>query len=139
MRFRVLALAALLAVGACSNSVADPPAADSVAVQLGREFELKMNQTGTVDGVRLTLRGVPEDSRCPIDVVCVWEGNARAVLEVRAGANGEPTTINLNTSLAPQEATVLGLRVRLNGVLPAPRSSEPIRPDGYSVLLVIQR
>jgi hypothetical protein len=138
MKFRALALTAVLAVGACSNTVAEPPAADSVAVELGREFELKMNQTATVDGVRLTLRGVPEDSRCPIDVVCVWEGNARVVLEVRAGANGEPTTINLNTSLAPQEVTILGLKVRLVGVLPAPRASEP-RTEAYSALLVIQR
>jgi hypothetical protein len=35
------------------------------------------------DGLRITFDDVLEDSRCPADVVCVWEGRARGRFELQ--------------------------------------------------------
>jgi hypothetical protein len=137
-----VALLVLPLLAACSQGVADPPVAPaSVTAELGREFELKMGQTARLSTValRLTLRAITEDSRCPIDVVCVWQGNARAVIEVQVGEDGPSSELRLNTGVPPMEAQSSGVNVRLVGVLPAARSTVQIRPDQYSVLLVVTR
>jgi hypothetical protein len=140
---RKLAVAMLLPLlAACANGVADPPVSpSSVTAEVGREFELKMNQTARLVSVavQLTLRAIEEDSRCPIDVVCIWQGNARARLEAQVGEDGPSSEVKLNTGVQPMEAQVHGVTVRLVGVLPAARSEVQIRPSQYSVLLVVSR
>ena len=52
-----------------------------------RSAVLAFGETVAVPGtvLRLTLSDVPSDSRCPIDVECVWEGNALTVIGISAG------------------------------------------------------
>ena len=56
---------------------------------MNEEFALAPGQTATVSGtsVRLTFERVSEDSRCPTDVTCIWEGDAVVVLKVKAEAD----------------------------------------------------
>ena len=69
--------------------------------RVGREFKLKVGRVVTLDGGRLRLRfaRVSEDSRCPVDVDCVWAGNAAVLVEV--GGRGK-TTLRLNTNASPE-------------------------------------
>ena len=140
---RTLAVALLLPLlAACNNGVIDPPVSPStVTAELGREFELKVGQTARLTSValQLTLRAIEEDSRCPIDAVCIWQGNARARLEAQVGEDGPSAEVKLNTGVQPMEAQAHGVTIRLVGVLPAPRSEVQIRPNQYSVLLVVTR
>ena len=66
---------------ACGHGLVRPSAAP---VPLGREFTLEVGQSALVDdsGLRVTLLGVADDSRCPTDVQCVWEGDARVAVAV---------------------------------------------------------
>jgi hypothetical protein len=137
-----VALLALPLLGACSQGVADLPTTPlAVTAELGREFELKVGQTARLAtvAVRLTLRAIPEDSRCPIDAVCIWQGNARAVLDAQVGEDGPSSELALNTGLSPTKGEVFGLVVRLLGVSPPPRAEVRIQPEQYSVRLLVTR
>jgi hypothetical protein len=135
-------LGASILFAACSQGLIEPPFTPAVVTaELGREFELKVGQTARLNttGLSLTLKAVPEDSRCPIDAVCVWQGNAKVVLDATVGEDGPTTEVTLNTGVPPGEAAVSGLTVRLVSVSPAPRASVQIRPDAYAAVLVVNR
>ena len=52
-------------------------------------FNVPLTKTITQAGVSITLVGVLEDSRCPIDTTCIWAGKASVKILVRA--SGEDT------------------------------------------------
>ena len=91
-----------------------------------------------VDGIfRVLLSDVTEDSRCPVDVVCVWEGNAAVVVGLTLGT-GPTHPFTLNTALDPRSAEHGGYRVTLVGIEPAPRSDAPIAREAYRATLRIE-
>jgi len=64
------------------------PVETAVIAEPGVSFALPIGQTASVAGTdtRLTFSEVREDSRCPTDVTCVWEGDAK-IMVVVADAN----------------------------------------------------
>lgn len=70
---RILVLSAF----ALAGCAAVPPLAASPTAALG--------QTATVDGLRVKPLAIIEDSRCPINAVCVWAGRLVVRAEVRGG------------------------------------------------------
>jgi hypothetical protein len=80
---------------------------------------------------------VPEDSRCPTDVVCVWAGNARVSLALREGPNAEGGDVN--STLQPRTLTRLGYGVELIDVRPGPHSGQALPLEAYIVRLVVRR
>lgn len=101
------------------------------AVSPGTEFQLAPGETAAVRETPLTItfRSVAEDSRCPIDVVCIRAGNARVRLEVRE--NGTAHEVALNTGEEPRSAVFANLTVHLTSLLPAPRAAAPTAPGAY--------
>jgi len=138
-----LAAAAVMALAACTTPnaaiTASGPAASDV-VNIDSDFDLKPGQTARVDGTALTVSfvGVPEDSRCPIDVVCVWAGNG-AVSLVITDAAGAKTTVVLNTTLSPRSVRNSGYEISLSGLKPAPRQASPIPLADYVATLRVTR
>ena len=67
-------LGAVLVAAACSR--ADVPLSADIRPHLNAPFTLELGQSAVLDepAVTVTFTGVPSDSRCPIDVVCVWAG-----------------------------------------------------------------
>jgi hypothetical protein len=129
-------IAACLAMAACGNKV-NTPSDDKVP--LGREFTLAVGQSAVVDDdVRLTLKGVSEDSRCPVDVTCVWEGDAKVSVEVIT-----PTPRaehELHTSAREgREAKHGAYRLTLVKLEPAPRSTAPPSTADYRATLLVVR
>jgi carboxypeptidase Q len=71
------------------------------------------------DGLVLELVGVKEDSRCPLDVQCVWAGRATVAIAVTEGA-AAPRRVELTL---PGPAATLGHRsLRLTALEPLPVS-----------------
>lgn len=54
-------------------------------------IQIGLHQTVTYEDLKLTLTKV-EDSRCPSDVTCVWEGQAKVTLQVFQGLNEHRVT-----------------------------------------------
>lgn len=123
--------AALLLVTACVEP--------STQVPLDQDFEIAVGQTVAIAGTTRTVRfeAVPEDSRCPIDAVCVWAGNARVSLRVTE--TGSDSSIALNTGSEPRSVTLGNLRLELRALLPAPRAATPTPPDTYRATLRVTR
>lgn len=139
---RMLATGLLLAATACST-VTGADEAD-VAQQLAGaatplQITLRHGQERGVDGtvLRLSFASVPEDSRCPIDAVCVWMGDAVAEIGVRAGS-GPTAPLRLHTSLDPHYADWNGARITLLELSPAPRAAQPTKAEDYSVRLQVE-
>ena len=74
------------------------------------------------------------DSRCPTDVVCVWEGKADVTIEVEGPLAG---TIVLNTYDNLID-TIGNYSFELKEVLPHPISTETIELKDYRVTLKIE-
>lgn len=101
-----------------------------------QEVQLTVGQSRRVGGLTVRFDEVSADSRCPLDVQCVWEGDAAVLLTVTAPARSG--TLELHTAgRFPREGMYEGYRVRLVSLEPQPRASEPVRPDLYRATLLI--
>jgi hypothetical protein len=105
---------------------------------LNQPFSLRVGETAEFANAQLsvTFRAVSEDSRCPNDVVCIWEGNGQVQLEVRL--RGSLQTLALNTTTQPRQVRVGSYRLRLDELAPLPAASRPISPAEYVATLELQ-
>jgi hypothetical protein len=132
MRPDVRIAVTVMLVAACGLSTG-PASEDAQDLELSAGEEIAI--PGTV--LRVGFIGVAEDSRCPIDVVCVWEGNAAVELGLTAGS-GPTHQIVLNTGIDPDAVDFMGVRVTLVGVSPYPREGQGIPPEDYVVTLRVE-
>jgi hypothetical protein len=91
-------------------------------------------QASVAPGIVLTLERVVSDSRCPVDVTCVWAGEIRIALALESPQSEAPRLEFELTTTAPK-ATARGLEIELLGALPAPHSKKTIAPADYRVSL----
>jgi hypothetical protein len=135
-----LALPVLLLLAACSIETAAP--ADGAGavrqVQAGDTVWLRAGQSAVIGrtGVQLVFREVVADSRCPIDAVCVWAGDAEVRLQARSGL-GSWTTLVVHSYVEPRAAQYGAFTVRLLEVAPALTSTDRVQPGDYAVRLEI--
>jgi hypothetical protein len=109
-------------------------------VPLGREFTLATGQSVALEGGRLTIAfdRVESDSRCPEDVVCVWEGDAAITLAVRQGS-GAQAKYSLHTSgrLGPREITHGSYQVQFVRLDPLQPRLGGVPPTAYRATLLV--
>jgi len=135
----------LLTIGAAACSSASGLGDVSVAEQLAAasatpvQITLRHGQEKSVEGTAIHVRflSVPEDSRCPIDVVCVWAGDGVAEIGLAVGS-GPTTPVRLHTTLEPRSADWNGVRVTLLELSPAPRAATPTKAEDYAVRLQVE-
>ena len=79
--------------------------------------------------------GVSADSRCPVDVTCIWEGDA--VVEVTASdPPSAGQALELHTAgQFPREATHGRYLIRLVALTPQPREGQPVAAQDYRATL----
>lgn len=128
-----LVWAAAMVVAGCQ---AGSPTA--VEADLDRPFDIRVGQEVTLDGGSIAVRfaGVAEDSRCPVDAVCIWQGNAR--LNMSAAVDGAPHDLVLNTAGGPhwpREAVADGYAIELLELHPEPRTGRSIPLWAYRAVL----
>src|SRR5690242_20678884 len=89
-------VATLLLILATSCATVDT----AVVANPGAEFSLSLGRTAAVTGTpyRITFNRVTEDSRCPVDVTCVWAGDAK--IELTIARNSAPADVRV-VSLTP--------------------------------------
>jgi hypothetical protein len=139
---RSLILVALFAgaSAACGRTGEPIEPADTHQVQAGDTVELRFGESAQLGdaGVRITFTRVAGDSRCPVDVTCVWAGDAHVQLEATA-PSADGATLDLHTGVAPVEVEFAGYRIRLTDVSPQRREADGVKPRDYSVRLAISR
>lgn len=130
----VLAVVALL-------SAALAQAQESVAAELDSQFELKIRQQAIIESedVTVTFVEVAGDSRCPSDVVCIWQGQAMVTVAVEVdGEDIGESTLVIGADPAPS-AAFGQYSVRLVGLEPYPQSSTPTDPEDYVAGFVVSK
>ena len=104
----------------------------------GTEFALALGESIGIAGTQLivTFSKVPEDSRCPMNARCVWEGNAKIALEVRVSPSSPGSAVELNTSTRfATTQNVSGFTVELRRLEPMPMAGA--QTTGYIATLSI--
>ena len=107
--------------------------------KIEEEFVLKYGQSTQIqysDTFTIKFQSVAEDSRCPKGATCVWEGNAKIVLQVVQQDS------LVNTTLEPKELIYSGregikYRIKLVSVSPYPNINEQIKLEDYSIKLIV--
>jgi hypothetical protein len=135
-----LLVAALAACSSNSSTGTDGTLQTSQTVferEIGRAFEMKIGETISVGELRLTFRSVEGDSRCPIDAICVWAGDAEIALRIEQGS--QAAVAALHTVLEPKKTEWNGYTIALVSVSPARSSTSPIDPKDYRAQLIVTR
>lgn len=92
---------------------------------------LKIGETGYIDeNLEMTLLDV-EDSRCPSDVVCVWQGMVTAKIQLQKGTQDLGVHSISTETMEGSEETYDGYYIRLTNIEPYPESTSPIEPSDY--------
>ncbi len=109
-------------------------------IQLNDTITLTFGDSAVIksENLLLTFLGVPEDSRCPIDAVCIWGGDAKAMFRVETP--GKKTTLDLHTASDFQNRKIVGNYViNLISVIPHRKAIEIVKLEDYQVRIVISK
>lgn len=146
-----IALLLSLLAGAMGGGVTPPPRPTPTATATptstpftpdgrpGQEALLRPGERAVfeADGERLEVLfvGVAADSRCSVDVTCIWAGEARVALDFVGLMSWEGTLSGDRGA----SVIVAGWIVRVTDLEPAPRSDRPIAPGDYEARIVVTR
>ena len=131
----ILTIASLLCISLSAGCV-DHPTRPS-EVQFGQSFELHPGTSAIVsDGLKVTFDGVRSDSRCPMDALCVWAGDATVAVRLSQPPATQAERA-LHTDPSGSEAQYLAYVIKLVALAPYPRSDRQIRPDDYVATLTV--
>ena len=112
-----------------------------VSATLDQQFQLNINQTAILesDNIKIKLLNVTEDSRCPSDVKCGWQGQAVAIVNIKKNdqdlGNFKLTSVGGQESLAIKK--FIGEQLKLVELSPYPTSTKTIQPSDYVATLVV--
>jgi|GEM_PF-1210148 eight-cysteine-cluster-containing protein len=101
--------------------------------ELGKPFYLKLNQTARIMSERLNLSilKLVEDSRCPENVECVWEGRVVLLLEMQKDNWVKNFTISSDSSeVCENEYCVKLISIE-------PQRKQDMKSQDYSAILVV--
>ena len=112
-----LAIMAAFVLGSCTTV---PPAEAGSIAGLG--------QVASSNNIHIRPLRVVEDSRCPVDVQCVWAGRVRlqALIELRGGSEELNTTLTLGEPLRVADGILT-----LTAAAPSKKAGAEIDPRAY--------
>jgi hypothetical protein len=127
LRAALLMFVALAGCGAARTQ-------EGTRVEPGAEITLAPGATASVAGAQMSVRfvAVTEDSRCPLDVTCVWAGEVKVQLAIRVSGTATQATVPEGDSTVAGEHRVTVLRVE-----PRPTSTARIAAGDYRATLQI--
>ncbi|WP_158435205.1 hypothetical protein [Nitrososphaera viennensis] len=114
-----------------------------IPAKLDKPFELKTGQQAVIDSEKIAISflNVTEDSRCPSDVVCIWQGQAS--IRVSAEVNGtDAGQFVLTIGANEKPSAVFGdgkYSVRMASLEPYPVSTNQTEPEDYVATLVVSK
>ena len=125
----------LIIMGSCKKEQETGP------LELNKEVTLKTGDVRNLNPDNLSIKVLNiNDSRCPIGVVCIWQGEATVTLEVKETSSFDEAigSVVLSTFHQPVD-TVSGYIFRLIDVLPYPVYGVEVPEKDKKVVLKIDR
>jgi len=115
-------------ISKCSNLLLN----DTISLVYGKTY------VNYEKNISIKLDSVTEDSRCPVNVECIWAGNARAKFILNS--NNQLTRFSLNTSSGFRNDTIIsGYDIKLIELKPYPVYTHPINQTDYIARIKITR
>lgn len=143
---RIAAIALLATVAlSCARAVepldapgddADGTSAPALRAALGDTVAVDLGATARFEaaGVSVTFVVVAGDSRCPLNVTCVWQGDGEVVLDLRS--EGAERRVVLHTGVDPRAAEFGGVVIELVRLTPEPVDDPLTGSAAYRAFLV---
>ncbi len=105
--------------------------------QLDTQFSLNIGQSATLpeQGIKFYFTDVLEDSRCPSDVECFWEGTVSLAINIIFEGSNLGEYILNSSNL--HKASFMGFYVKLKVLAPYPVSTEVIQKSEYVGTFII--
>ena len=110
-------------------------------VSLGEEFLLKIGHSAVIRGedLKISFEQVLEESRCPRNVTCVWEGRVVVVVEICKNGTSHQMEL-IQPGLTDQAITAYYEDYALRfSVEPYPEEGSDISRDDYRLRLTISK
>ena len=95
---------------------------------------IKLHQTTSFENLDVTFSEI-DDSRCPVDVTCVWEGRASVIFNIYDKIKNQTITLTTNEI---QSQNIGSYEITLIDVLPYPVSTTDISED-YVVTITVSK
>jgi len=91
----------------------------------GESFAINLHQTVEFDSLRIEFSGI-EDSRCPSDVLCVWEGQASLTFLINHNTENQAITFTTGKVMT---AYFRPYEIKLLDIEPYPTSTKDISEE----------
>lgn len=113
---------------------------NSYSVSLNDTLQIAFGDTVFNDdeNIRLTFDSLLGDSRCPVNVQCVWEGNAEIGFVFSKDSEVIPFRLNTSGNFATS-ARVGDYDIKLVDVFPVPHTDSLYVADDYSARVVVSK
>jgi len=136
MKPRVAVLTTI--IGLLGVALLAPSLSQAKGVPVGEEFTMRIGDRVKVSGPKIIIDFVDvlSDSRCPVDVVCVWTGNAQIQLQLQSKGH-PPKSVLLNTPQPPIQEEFKHYVVKLVKLDPPKISNHQIDKSDYVVTLIV--
>ena len=108
---RIFTIIAVLCGGVIAGCAGNPTQPSQFA--LGESFELRPGASAILQGgLTITFDRVESDSRCPMDALCVWAGDAIVIVSLSRAADGRVQR-ELHTDPRASDASYLSYSITL--------------------------
>lgn len=129
----LIATMIVFVAAACQEDGPDDP----IIVSVDTQFNIAFDQEVSIKDGNLILKftEVTEDSRCAVDVQCVWEGRLVIVIQ----ANSQNVELSIGGQSEPV-GEIEGYRITLVEVVaPTPKTGVVANHSDYIVALIIEK
>lgn len=107
---------------------------EETAPEVATTGAIGVGETKYINGVRITLNKIVEDSRCPADAICIQAG--KLVVNVTLKSDTDEETINMSDSDAPRGFDTW--KVGVVSSSPFPLASNPVPFENYKVTFRVE-
>ena len=107
---------------------------------MNQSFQLRLNQTIKKNNgsLQLTLTGIPEDSRCPEDANCIWEGQVRLFVDAAYTDKKESLEFKVEKSkMGKVTRNFEKYKILIEAVNPPTQSGVRIPKENYEVTMKV--
>lgn len=136
MRIIFFIISILILTTFCSDSITE-----TESFNLLDDIIINYNQKLVNDDENISIQftELVGDSRCPIDAICVWEGDAEAKFRFSKNNSFEDFTLQTSRNYFNADTLLFGYRIELVEVFPYPQINIEIPPYDYKVKIKIEK
>lgn len=131
----VLIVTAFIAIAICTLKI------DDKTISLGDSFSLAVGQSASIYGEDLGIKFVDivADSRCPLEVECIWQGEVACLVEITHSGTGHQKVLTHPGLTNELSKAQFGAYQFTFSVEPYPKAGKEIKKSEYRLNLLVTK